>query len=105
MSRNDMVLLACGSRSMSSVGLPRRASAAARLMAVVVLPTPPFWFAMATIMRGTRQDSSRLHLVLPQIVGVEALEPLVQPVRVGLVRGEIHRLRVVDHRLLDEDRR
>ena len=41
-SRYDMVLLACGSRSISSVGLPRSARAAARLMAVVVLPTPPF---------------------------------------------------------------
>ena len=34
---------------MSSVGLPRSDRAAARLMAVVVLPTPPFWLAMATI--------------------------------------------------------
>src|SRR5713101_4004775 len=34
---------------MRSVRLPRSARAAARLMAVVVLPTPPFWFAMATI--------------------------------------------------------
>src|SRR5215510_1709396 len=63
MSRNDIVLLACGSRSIRSVGLPRRARAAARLMAVVVLPTPPFWFAIATIIgdadckqrRGRRQ--------------------------------------------------
>src|ERR1700688_410310 len=49
MSRNDIVLLAWGSRSMSRVRLPRNASAAARLMAVVVLPTPPFWLAIATI--------------------------------------------------------
>ena len=42
MSMYDMLLLPCGSRSMSSVGLPRMARAAARLMAVVVLPTPPF---------------------------------------------------------------
>src|SRR5450756_485292 len=48
-SRNDIVLLAWGSRSTSRVGLPRRDSAAARLIAVVVLPTPPFWFAIATI--------------------------------------------------------
>src|SRR6476469_519164 len=34
---------------MSSVLRPRIASAAARFTAVVVLPTPPFWFAMATI--------------------------------------------------------
>ena len=31
----------------------RIASAAARLTAVVVLPTPPFWLAIATIMRLT----------------------------------------------------
>ena len=40
---------------MSSVRLPRMASAAARLMAVVVFPTPPFWLAMATI---TGEDCS-----------------------------------------------
>ena len=44
-----MLLLAWGSRSMRSVLLPRSASAAARLTAVVVLPTPPFWFAIARI--------------------------------------------------------
>ena len=44
---------ACGSRSMSSVFFLRMASAAARLIAVVVFPTPPFWFAMAmTIIRS-----------------------------------------------------
>src|SRR6185295_9855782 len=120
MSRNDIVLLACGSRSMSSVRFPRSASAAARLMAVVVLPTPPFWFAMATIMKSEVSESagsaviladarsaearpygSISHLVFAQIVGVEALEPLVQPIGVGLLRRRIHRLRVVDHRVLD----
>ena len=48
-SMNVSELLPCGSRSIRSVGLPRRARAAARLMAVVVLPTPPFWFAIETI--------------------------------------------------------
>src|SRR5690349_19253031 len=48
-SMYDIELLPCGSRSISSVGLPRMARAAARLIAVVVLPTPPFWFAMARI--------------------------------------------------------
>src|SRR5262245_23254564 len=63
MSRNDIVLLACGSRSMSSVRLPRRARAAARLIAVVVLPTPPFWLAIATIMVGmgtSEQNCNRI---------------------------------------------
>ena len=32
---------------MSSTRQPIAASAVARLMAVVVLPTPPFWFATA----------------------------------------------------------
>src|SRR5207247_936239 len=41
------VLFACGSRSMRRVRLFLRANAAARLTAVVVLPTPPFWFAIA----------------------------------------------------------
>src|ERR1035437_4867570 len=106
MSRNDIVLLAWGSRSMSSVRFPRSASAAARLMAVVVLPTPPFWLAMATIIRGeARGDCSRLHLVLAEIVGIEALQPLLQPIGVRRLRHEIDRLGVVDDRLLHENRR
>ena len=46
MSRKDMVLLAWGSRSMRRVFFCRSANAAARLIAVVVLPTPPFWLAI-----------------------------------------------------------
>src|SRR5688572_13008583 len=42
-----MVALPCGSRSMSSVRRLVAAREAARLTAVVVFPTPPFWFAMA----------------------------------------------------------
>ena len=41
--------LPCGSKSTSSTRYPRDATDAARLIAVVVLPTPPFWFATATI--------------------------------------------------------
>src|SRR6476620_6802770 len=48
-SMYDIVLFACGSRSTSRVLAPRRERAAARLMAVVVFPTPPFWLAIATI--------------------------------------------------------
>src|ERR1044071_9377935 len=48
-SRNEIELLAWGSRSRRSVLVPRRANAAARLMAVVVLPTPPFWLVIAII--------------------------------------------------------
>src|SRR6185503_17988750 len=41
-----VVVLACGSLSMSRVRRSEAASEAERFMAVVVLPTPPFWFAM-----------------------------------------------------------
>src|SRR6185295_12114216 len=52
MSRKDIELFAWGSRSRSRVFTPLLARAAARLIAVVVLPTPPFWFAIAMIMSG-----------------------------------------------------
>ncbi len=42
----------CGSRSISSVRQPIAAIAVAILIAVVVLPTPPFWFAMAIVIIG-----------------------------------------------------
>ena len=43
------VALPCGSKSTSSTLYPASVSPADRLTAVVVLPTPPFWFATATI--------------------------------------------------------
>src|SRR4051794_28391285 len=49
-STYDIDEFACGSRSISSVLNPLLATAAERLMAVVVLPTPPFWFATVMIM-------------------------------------------------------
>src|SRR5580658_1726511 len=45
--------LPCASRSISNTCSPAAASAVARLMAVVVLPTPPFWLAIAST-RGDR---------------------------------------------------
>ena len=44
--------LPCGSRSMISTRSPIAASAVPRLIAVVVLPTPPFWLAMASTRGG-----------------------------------------------------
>src|ERR1700722_12675611 len=44
--------LPCGSRSTISTSSPMAASAVPRLIAVVVLPTPPFWLAMARIRGG-----------------------------------------------------
>src|SRR5690606_6065625 len=42
-----MVALPCGSRSISRTRRLVATSEAARLMQVVVLPTPPFWLAIA----------------------------------------------------------
>lgn len=46
------VALPCGSMSLTSTFLPSLFSAMAVQMVLVVLPTPPFMFAMA-MMRGT----------------------------------------------------
>ena len=53
-SPSPEVAFACGSRSTTSARSPASARQAARLTAVVVLPTPPFWFA-------TRVDPCRAH--------------------------------------------
>ena len=42
-----VLALPCGSRSTISTRSPTAASAVPRLIAVVVLPTPPFWLASA----------------------------------------------------------
>src|SRR5258707_15804444 len=49
-----VLALPCGSRSMTRTRRPTAASAVARLTAVVVLPTPPFWLAIA-MMRARRK--------------------------------------------------
>src|SRR5687767_9273538 len=54
-----VVALPCGSRSARRVGRPARASPAARLTAVVVLPTPPFWLTTASVLRRSFSDVSR----------------------------------------------
>src|SRR5882757_2032059 len=48
---NPVDALPCGSMSSTRVGSPTAARAVPRLIAVVVLPTPPFWLA-TTRMRG-----------------------------------------------------
>src|SRR5512139_3878809 len=54
--------LPCGSRSTISTCSPMAASAVPRLMAVVVLPTPPFWLAMA-MTRGAAAGPAATGLV------------------------------------------
>src|SRR5713101_4513889 len=47
-----VLALPWGSASTISTRLPQAASAVARLTAVVVLPTPPFWLASAMMRAG-----------------------------------------------------
>src|SRR3954462_13804639 len=49
--------LPCGSRSIKRTFSPTAARAVARLIAVVVLPTPPFWLAIAKIFGAELADS------------------------------------------------
>src|SRR2546430_1225403 len=49
-----MVEFGCGARSVRSVLKPLLATAAERLMAVVVFPTPPFWLATVMIIEPER---------------------------------------------------
>ena len=66
------VLVAAEAEAAGGVGLgvavdeegwrPSRARAAARLMAVVVLPTPPFWLTMARILAGGATGGTGLGL-------------------------------------------
>src|SRR5438128_9436593 len=95
------------------------ARAAERLIAVVVFPTPPFWFAMAMTITGgpsrrgddsgwgTRGRSGRtLHLVFAQLVVGETLQPLLEAAHVHrLPAGGIDAPGALEDRVLDEDRR
>src|SRR5437867_4507592 len=52
---SPVVAFPCGSRSIRSVCLSARESPAARLTAVVVFPTPPFWLTTAMV-RASRSS-------------------------------------------------
>ena len=55
-----VVALACGSRSTTRVAIPRAVAAPARPRAMVVLPTPPFWFTTATTGTSATLSGARL---------------------------------------------
>src|SRR5580704_8318467 len=78
--------LPCGSISIRSVGWPMAASAVPRLIAVVVLPTPPFWLATTSV-RGPRDCGSIGMAKLPDReddagrIGATRLLPHLHPPR------------------------
>ena len=69
--------LPCGSRSISSTRQPVAASAVARLIAVVVLPTPPFWLATAIRI-----------IVFPSALRRTPLATMIRGIGVGEARFE-----------------
>src|SRR5204863_10018615 len=81
---SPVLALPCGSRSMTRTLCPAAASAVARLTAVVVLPTPPFWLATAMIL--ARRDTTSGRLSLDPVTPLTPLDPgqaQDDPARVG----------------------
>src|SRR5258705_4143488 len=62
-------------------------------------------FGISHVGRPTcRRSADASHLVLAELFGIEALEPLLEAVPVGSLGGEGHRLPGVGDRLLDPGR-
>src|SRR5687767_381936 len=70
---SPVLALPCGSRSTTSTRWPAAASAVARLTAVVVLPTPPFW--LATAMIRARRDTTSDRVSLPPVTPLTSPHP------------------------------
>src|SRR6516225_12319130 len=79
--------LPCGSRSKIKTFSPTAASAVPRLMAVVVLPTPPFWLAMARTRSPKAPDGVPMRRLSPGSVA-----KLVRPLGFGM--ADQHDVRV-----------
>ena len=60
------VVFPCGSESTTSTGISLAAREAPRLIAVVVFPTPPFWFVIAMIF-ATSEILAEFHVEHPRI--------------------------------------
>src|ERR1043165_4620419 len=109
---------------------PLLATAAARLIAVVVFPTPPFWLATVMIIRtgrdytwrmnrgdelreasapsarsGAAEGRRPLHFVLSKVIGPELLEELALALFVVFRLFRRNGLRFFEHFLRDENRR
>src|ERR1700730_1334971 len=91
-----MLMVRCpwGSRSMQRTRLPISASAPPRLTAVVVLPTPPFWLAMARtrviLVRPSgpdRTDALHQGVIIPKPRRPEVADTHLGSVFVGCVVG------------------
>ena len=76
-----LLALACGSASMRRIFFSKVASDAARLMVVVVFPTPPFWFAKAIIFPIVKYDTLLLGCLYEYLPDEFALQKYIFYVR------------------------
>src|ERR1043166_2919517 len=87
--------LPCGSRSTISTFSPIAANAVPRLMAVVVLPTPPFWLAREitrgamAVMTGSLRPSYEIYSDYRDLVLAETAHPNDSSVRIGRARDQL----------------
>ena len=79
------VALACESQSTSKVECSEAARHAARFTAVVVFPTPPFWFATAIIRANDPPKSRKVTRIAPSMQLVSRGTSRARPKRLSSV--------------------
>src|SRR5271157_4519736 len=86
-----VVAFAWGSMSMTRTRLSQAASAVARLIAVVVLPTPPFWLATATIRARRMTGTARVRASTVARLTGYLLQAKNDPPRIGTALAQRRR--------------
>src|SRR5271157_4664757 len=88
---SPVLALPCASRSMTRTRCPTAASAVARLIAVVVLPTPPFWLATATIRARRMTGTARVRASTVARLTGYLLQAKNDPPRIGTALAQRRR--------------
>src|ERR1700680_4819917 len=84
---SPLVVLPCGSMSTSRTRRPISASAAPRLTAVVLFPTPPFWLTIAMTRRESGFGIAGRHVIGKIFESVGVLHQAVACIAVGIDLG------------------
>src|SRR5437773_8316887 len=88
---SPVLALPCASRSMTRMRWPAAASAVAKLIAVVVLPTPPFWLATATMRARRTATRARGSASAVAMLTGYLLQAKNDPPRIGTALAKPHR--------------
>src|SRR4029077_4322003 len=86
-----LLALPCASRSITRMRRPAAASAVAKLIAVVVLPTPPFWLATAIIRARRAAILARGSASAVAMLTGYLLQAKNDPPRIGTALAKPHR--------------